>query len=54
MNNNADSTPYIYERCELIEVMCPKSGLNPEINLIPNESAINQASSDLISFCFRR
>ena len=47
MSNKADSTANIYDRWELIDVIGPKSGFDPEIIRVPEESAIIQAPPDL-------
>ena len=49
MNRSAERTAYISERWEFIEVMGPKSEFDPEMIMLPEESAIIQAPPDLLS-----
>ena len=43
---------HISDRCEFIEDIGPKSGFDPDIDVVPEESAIIQAPPDLWSLLF--
>ena len=44
-----ERTAYTSDRCEFIEDIGPKSGFDPDIDVVPEESAIIQAPPDLWS-----